>query len=139
MRTYSELVRYMTFEDRFAYLSLRGQVGESTFGFDRWLNQQFYTSRQWRDLRHHIIVRDEGCDLGVLGYEVYRRPIIHHMNPLTVEDLVHGSAEALDPEFLILTSHDTHNAIHYGDERLLPKPVIARAPGDTQLWTRRSR
>jgi hypothetical protein len=139
MRTYSELIQYSAFEDRFRYLSLRGQVGESTFGFDRWLNQQFYTSRQWRDLRHHIIVRDEGCDLGVLGYEVYRRPIIHHMNPLTVDDLVHGTDDALDPEYLILTSHDTHNAIHYGDERLLPKPVITRTPGDTQLWTRRSR
>jgi hypothetical protein len=137
-RTYTELIQYRSFEDRFEYLSLRGQVGESTFGFDRWLNQQFYTSRQWRDLRHHIIVRDEGCDLGVLGYEVYRRPIIHHMNPLTVDDIVHGTDEALDPEFLILTSHATHNAIHYGDASLLPRPVTSRAPGDTQLWTRRS-
>jgi hypothetical protein len=139
MRTYSELIQYSSFGDRFRYLSLRGEVGAATFGFDRWLNQQFYTSRQWRALRHHIIVRDEGCDLGVPGYEVTRRPIIHHMNPLTVEDIVHGSDEALDPEFLILVSHETHNAIHYGDESLLPKPFVARAPGDTQLWTRRSR
>jgi hypothetical protein len=139
MRTYSELLQYSAFEDRFQYLSLRGEVGASTFGFDRWLNQQFYTSRQWRDLRHHIIVRDDGCDLAVPGYVVYRRPIIHHMNPLTVDDIVHGSDEALDPEFLILTSHDTHNAIHYGDEKLLRKPYIPRGPGDTQLWTRRSR
>jgi hypothetical protein len=138
MRTYSELLQYSTFEDRFSYLSLRGSVGESTFGFDRWLNQQFYTSRQWRQLRHHIIVRDEGCDLAVLGYEIYRGPTIHHMNPLTVDDIVHGSDEALDPEFLILVSHQTHNAIHYGDASLLPKPMVPRAPGDTQLWTRRS-
>lgn len=137
MRTYSELIQYSSFEDRFQYLSLRGEVGAATFGFDRWLNQQFYTSRQWRALRHHIIVRDEGCDLGVPGYEVTRRPIIHHMNPLTVEDIVHGSDEALDPEFLILTQHSTHNAIHYGDMSLLPKPHTARTPGDTQLWSRR--
>lgn len=139
MRTYSELLTHHTFEERFRYLSLRGQVGQSTFGFDRWLNQQFYTSRQWRQLRHHIIARDGGCDLAVPGYEVYRRPIIHHMNPLVVEDIVHGTDEALDPEFLILTSHDTHNAIHYGDEKLLRKPFVERAPGDTQLWTRRTR
>lgn len=138
IRTYSELLQYSSFEDRFSYLSLRGQVGESTFGFDRWLNQQFYTSRQWRQLRHHIIVRDEGCDLAVPGYEIYRGPTIHHMNPLTVDDIVHGSDEALDPEFLILVSHQTHNAIHYGDASLLPRPVIPRAPGDTQLWTRRT-
>lgn len=137
MRTYSELMSYSTFEDRFRYLSLRGQVGESTFGFDRWLNQQFYTSRQWRDLRHHIIVRDDGCDLAIPGYEVPSRPIIHHMNPLVVDDIVHGTDEALDPEFLILTSHQTHNAIHYGDESLLPKRFVSRAPGDTQLWSRR--
>lgn len=138
MRTYTELLRYSTFEDRFEYLALRGNVGESTFGFDRWLNQGFYGSRQWRQLRDHIIVRDEGCDLGVLGYEVYHRPTIHHMNPLSVDDIVHGTDEALDPEFLILVSHPTHNAIHYGDASLLPRPVVARAPGDTQLWTRRS-
>jgi hypothetical protein len=139
MRTYSELLQFRTFEDRFDYLSLRGQVGASTFGFDRWLNQQFYTSRQWRDLRHHIIVRDDGCDLAVPGLEVWQRPIIHHMNPLTVEDIVHGSDEALDPEFLILTSHNTHNAIHYGDKSLLPKPHVERRAGDTQLWSRRTR
>jgi hypothetical protein len=139
MRTYSEMLQYSTLEDRFAYLSLRGQVGESTFGFDRWLNQQFYTSRQWRQLRHHIIVRDEGCDLAVPGYEIPVRPTIHHMNPLTVDDIVHGTDEALDPEFLILVSQPTHNAIHFGDASLLPRPVIPRAPGDTQLWTRRSR
>lgn len=137
-RSYSELLTYSTFEDRFRYLSLRGEVGESTFGSDRWLNQQFYTSREWRDLRHHIIVRDEGCDLAFPGFEVQRRPIIHHINPLTVDDIVHGTDAALDPENLILTQHQTHNAIHYGDESLLPKEFVPRAPGDTQLWTRRS-
>jgi hypothetical protein len=138
MRTYSELLQYSTFEARFRYLSLQGQIGVATFGFDRWLNQQFYTSRQWRDLRHHIIARDDGCDLAVPGCEVYQRPIIHHMNPLVVDDIVQGSDEALDPEFLILTSHQTHNAIHFGDESRLPKRFVARAPGDTQLWSRRS-
>lgn len=138
IRSYSELVMHHSFEDRFRYLALYGEVGEATFGSDRWLNQQFYTSREWRDLRHYIIVRDNGCDLGVPGYDVTRRPIIHHMNPLTVDDIVHGTDAALDPENLILTTHQTHNAIHYGDENLLPKPFVARGPGDTQLWTRRS-
>lgn len=138
IRSYSELVMHHSFEDRFRYLALCGEVGEATFGSDRWLNQQFYTSREWRDLRHHIIVRDNGCDLGVPGYDVTRRPIIHHMNPLTVDDIVHGTDAALDPENLILTQHQTHNAIHYGDEGLLPKPFVQRTSGDTQLWTRRS-
>jgi hypothetical protein len=139
IRTYLELIQHSNFEDRYHYLALRGEVGSATFGFDRWLNQQFYTSRQWRNLRQHIIVRDDGCDLGVPEYEILDRPIIHHMNPLTVDDIVHGTDEALDPEYLILVSHRTHNAIHYGDESLLPKPVVSRRPGDTQLWTRRSR
>jgi hypothetical protein len=138
MRSYSELVSYSTFEDRFRYLSLRGQVGEATFGSDRWLNQQFYTSRQWRNLRDFIIVRDEGCDMGVPGYEILARPIVHHINPLTVDDIVQGTDAALDPENLILVSHTTHNAIHYGDASLLPKPYVPRAPGDTLLWSRRS-
>lgn len=138
MRTYSELIQHSSFEDRYEYLALRGVVGNATFGFDRWLNQQFYTSRQWRQLRHHIIVRDEGCDLGVLGFEIRSRLTIHHMNPLTVDDIVQGSNEALDPEFLITVSHQTHNAIHYGDASLLPRVYQERRPNDTQLWTRRS-
>lgn len=137
-RTYSELLELETFEDRFRYLSLGGNVGVSTFGFDRWLNQQFYGSRQWRDLRHHIAVRDRGCDLAVPNHEIHGRPIVHHMNPIRVDDLVHGTDGALDPEFLILTTHRTHNAIHYGDESLLPRPFVSRRAGDTQLWSRRA-
>jgi hypothetical protein len=133
-RTYSELRRLETFEDRFRYLSLRGTVGQATFGFDRWINQQFYTGREWRRLRHDIIVRDNGCDLGIDGYELHERIIIHHMNPLSVDDIVHGDDAALDPEFLISVSHKTHNAIHYGDERLLRQPLVPRRPGDTKLW-----
>ena len=122
------------FEDRFDYLSLKGIVGRETFGFDRWINQQFYTSRQWRQLRQKIIVRDEGCDLGVEGYDIHTRLIVHHMNPLAQGDIVHGTDHALDPEFLICTTHVTHNAIHYGDKSLLAKPYSPRRPGDTKLW-----
>lgn len=137
IKTFTELSRYETFEDRFRYLSLHGRVGDSTFGFDRWINQQFYTSRQWRHLRHHIIARDNGCDLGVDGYEIHNRLIIHHMNPLSAVDIVHGDDATVDPEFLITTTHRTHNAIHYGDERLLLQPLVERRPGDTQLWNRK--
>lgn len=134
IRTYSELIKRSSFLERFRYLSLRGQVGESTFGFDRYMNQQFYRSREWRDIRHHVIVRDNGCDLGVEGYEIHNRPTIHHMNPMTQQDLIHGNRNILDPEFLITTTHDTHNAIHYGDEGLLPRILVERRPGDTTLW-----
>lgn len=134
IRTYSELSSYSNIMDRFRYLSLGGSVGLSTFGFDRHINQKFYKSKEWRDIRHHVIARDEGCDLGVLGYEIFDRPVIHHMNPMTVDSIVHDNADILDPEFLITTTHDTHNAIHYGDESLLPKPFVERSPGDTQLW-----
>lgn len=133
-RTYSELIRQSAFEDRYNYLALRGEVGASTFGFDRYINQQFYTSRQWRQLRHHVIARDNGCDLGVDGYEIFNKVIIHHMNPMTAEDLLHGNDDILDPEFLITTSHQTHNAIHYGDATLLPRVYKERRPGDTRLW-----
>lgn len=133
-RTYSEFRRLETFEDRFHYLSLRGQVAQATFGFDRWINQQFYTGQEWRRLRNDIIVRDNGCDLGVDGYELHERIIIHHMNPLSVDDIVHGDDAALNPEFLISVSHRTHNAIHYGDASLLAKPFTPRRAGDTRLW-----
>lgn len=135
-RTYTELVKLPTFEDRFRYLALRGQVGSSTFGFDRWVNQRFYTSREWRYLRRDVIARDLGCDLGVAGHEIYDRIVIHHMNPLTEEDIIHGNETAIELEYLITTTHNTHNAIHYGDESLLPRPLVERRSGDTQLWTR---
>ena len=133
-RTYSELRRLETFEERYEYLALRGTVGNATFGFDRWLNQQFYTSREWRRVRRDVIARDEACDLAVPGFEIYSKLVVHHMNPLAIDDLVHGEEAALDPEFLITTTHQTHNAIHYGDARQLAQPVVERRPGDTTPW-----
>ena len=134
VRTHSELKMLDTFEDRFKYLSLRGRVGASTFGFDRYINQAFYRSTQWRQVRDHVIVRDEGFDLGVEGHEIFDRIIIHHMNPMSSEDIEVGDADILDPEFLITTTHRTHNAIHYGDANLLARPPVERRPGDTRLW-----
>lgn len=134
IRTYRELSRLPTFEERFNYLNLRSGVGEKTFGFDRYINQQFYRSREWKQVRHHVIARDEGCDLGVPGYEIYSLILIHHMNPIDVDDLRQGDPSIIDPEYLITTTHKTHNAIHFGDERLLPKPFVERRRGDTKLW-----
>lgn len=133
-RSYSELRQYETFEERFRYLSLRGRVGESTFGFDRWVNQDFYTSSEWRQTRHEIIVRDNGCDLGLRGYEIHNGLYIHHINPITLAQIESGDDCLLDPNNLITVCHRTHNAIHYGDERLLPRPLVQRKPGDTKLW-----
>lgn len=133
-RRYSELRRLHTLEERFDYLNLRGEVGKATFGFDRWVNQQFYRSPQWRHSRDLVIVRDNGCDLGIEGHEIHSQLLVHHMNPITVEDLEHGADIVLDPEFLITTTQRTHNAIHYGDISLLPAPMVERRPGDTQLW-----
>lgn len=133
-RTYSELIRVSTFEQRYEYLALRGIVGDSTFGYDRYVNQQFYRSREWRQMRHQIIARDNGCDLGMLGHEIHESPIIHHMNPMTVGDIADGNLNILDPEYLITVTLRTHNAIHYGDVRLLAKPIVDRRPGDTKLW-----
>ncbi len=133
-RSYHELRRIETFEERYHYLALRGEVGFSTFGFDRYINQMFYSSRQWRQVRQQVIARDYGYDLGIEGYEIYGRIIIHHMDPMSLEDISHGDENVLDPEFLITTSHRTHNAIHYGDEKLLPRPFVARSHGDTKLW-----
>lgn len=136
IRTHTELRKLRTFEERYRYLALRGQVGESTFGFDRWINQQFYRSREWRLIRQEVILRDEGCDLGIPGYEIHDRVIIHHMNPLTEHDIVHGEGDhdALNLEYLISVTHRTHNAIHYGDEKQLARPLVPRSPGDTRLW-----
>jgi hypothetical protein len=133
-RTYSELKRFVTFDERFEYLKLVGEVGRSTFGYDRWMNQLFYKSREWKHLRDFVIYRDQGCDLGVPGYELRVGLLIHHMNPVTVEDIQHGSEEILDPNFLITTSLRTHNAIHYGDVSGLPRRHVDRKVGDTTLW-----
>lgn len=135
-RRYSELRRIHTFEERFEYLRLNGVVANETFGFDRYMNQEFYRSTEWKQIRHHVIARDMGMDLGVEGYEIFDRVVIHHMNPMVPEDIEHGNADILDPEFLITTTHQTHNAIHYGDASLLRQPLVERRPGDTQLWSR---
>ena len=134
IRTYSELRHLKEFEERYHYLALHGGVGASTFGFDRYINQQFYTSREWRQVRHHIITRDSGCDLGVEGYEIHSGILIHHMNPMNADDIAHGDSSILDPEFLITTTQRTHKAIHYGDEKLLPRLLVERRRGDTKLW-----
>ena len=134
LRTYRELARLETFEERFEYLSLQGSVGRDTFGFERYLNQGFYKSRQWMDVRHHVIARDHGNDLGVEGFVIHDRVIIHHMNPMTPGDLIDGNEDVLNPEFLITTNHTTHNAIHYGNIRNLAHQVVERSPGDTRLW-----
>lgn len=133
-RRYSELQLLPTFLERFRYLKLSGTVGEDTFGFDRYINQKFYSSPQWRRIRHHVIDRDNGCDLGIDGYEIHSSVYIHHMIPMNVEDIMHGAGYILDPEFLITTTHQTHNAIHYGNERQLPRPFVPRRPGDTKVW-----
>lgn len=134
VRTYSELSRLETFEERYQYLKLSGIVGESTFGFDRWINQEFYRSWEWKSIRDAVIVRDNGCDLGIPGFEIHRGLLVHHMNPISMKDIEHGEEWILDPNFLITTSHRTHNAIHYGDESLLPREPVVRKFGDTKLW-----
>ena len=137
IKTYSELSTYNTFEDRLEYLRLGGGVGRATFGFDRHINQLFYMSREWKSLRNHVMVRDNGCDLGIPGYEIHVGPLIHHINPMDVNDILHQADWILDPEFLITTTHDTHNAIHYGTVSPYPKVVTERTPNDTALWVRR--
>lgn len=134
IRTYSELIRIDSFVERFEYLKLSGQVGVDTFGFDRYLNQSFYHSSEWRSIRDYVIARDLGCDLGMEGYEIHGRIYIHHMNPITQKDIVHSNAEIIDPEFLVCTTHDTHNAMHYGDASLLITGPIERRPNDTCPW-----
>lgn len=133
-KSYSELERLGTFDERFEYLKLSGGVGRSTFGFDRYINQQFYASREWHDVRDYVIVRDSGCDLGILGYEIYTEMLIHHMNTMGLNDILNREPWILDPEFLITTTHNTHNAIHFGAGNLYPRVVTERTPGDTKLW-----
>lgn len=134
LRCYRELIRLKTFDERFEYLKLKGIVGEATFGYDRYLNQLLYTSGEWRRIRRDIILRDNGCDLAVKGYDIPDIIIVHHMNPISVEDLIDFSEDVINPEYLICVSHDTHNAIHYGDKSLLTREPIERKPGDTCPW-----
>lgn len=133
-RTYSELRRLETFLERFDYLQLSGSVGEATFGSERWLNQRFYRSTEWRRIRQHVIARDLGFDLGAEDSIIRGHPVIHHINPIQVSDFDDNPESLIDPEFLISTSHRTHNAIHYGDKESLPRPFVERTPGDTKLW-----
>lgn len=133
-RTYSELKMLQTFDERFNYLKLLGKVGQETFGFDRYLNQNLYCSPEWKRVRRQVIIRDDGYDLGVDGYDLVGKIIVHHMNPITIEDIESGNPDIFDPEYLISVSEETHNAIHYGDRSLLPKQVIMRYAGDTKLW-----
>ena len=137
IRTYSELSKLKTFEDRFQYLRLDGIVGEETFGFDRYLNQILYQSDEWKRRRRDIIIRDNGCDLGCEGFEVHGRILIHHINPITVDDIVNRNPKVFDPDNLILTSHNTHQAIHYGNEDLLIRAPIERSKNDTCPWRRK--
>lgn len=134
MRTYSDLIKLPTFEERFRYLKIYGRVGEDTFGFSRYLNQIFYKSDEWRRIRDAVILRDNGCDLAMRDWEIRGRVYVHHMNPITEQDILEHSAFLFDPEFLITASHITHNAIHYGDESLLPTGWTERTRNDTCPW-----
>lgn len=133
-KSYAELRRIPGFRDRYEYLKLDGVVGDTTFGFDRWINQLFYKSVEWRMVREQVILRDQGCDLGILGYEITSDLLIHHINPISSQDIKQRSPLILDLNNLITTTLATHNAIHYGDARLLPQPLVERTRGDTRLW-----
>jgi len=133
-KSYSELRWIESFEDRFEYLKLGGTVGRATFGFDRHINQAFYTSHEWKEAKRHVIIRDQGCDLGVKGFEINGALLVHHMNPMSVDDVIHGEEWILNPEFLITTTQNTHNAIHFGDASQLRIKFVERKPGDTRLW-----
>lgn len=134
IRTYSELIKIPTFKERFEYLRLDGTVGEETFGFDRYLNQTFYKSPEWKAARDFVIIRDQGCDLAMEGHEIFGRILVHHMNPIRIEDIVNRSKYLLDPEYLICTIKNTHDAIHYGDGSLLITGPIERTKNDTCPW-----
>lgn len=134
LRTYKELQQLQTFDERFAYLQLHGHIGKETFGYDRYLNQQFYRSKEWKDIRRIVILRDHGCDLGIMDRTITGRIYIHHMNPITREDLINGSDLVLNPNYLICVSSMTHEAIHYGDKDLLISDYVERSPYDTCPW-----
>lgn len=134
IKCYSELSQLSTFEERFDYLSLKGHVGEETYGFDRWINQTFYRSPEWKQVRYYVIERDTGCDLGIKGREIQSHIIVHHMNPILVKDITDSTSFLLDPEYLICTTDVTHNAIHYGDKSLLITMPKERKPNDTCPW-----
>lgn len=135
-KTYTDLIKLSTFADRFHYLSIGGEVGRETFGFERYLNQRFYHSREWKLIRDHVIARDYGCDMALPNHEISGRIIIHHMNPILSTDIIHGTEFLMDPEFLVCVSHNTHNAIHYGDESLLTLEFTERQVNDTCPWRR---
>lgn len=134
IKTYSELITLPTFKERYKYLQLSGSVGEETFGFDRYVNQKFYGSQEWKRVRDFVIIRDNGCDLGVEGYDIHGKILIHHMNPIRIDDIRFLSEYLMNPEYLISTTLSTHNAIHYGDESLLMAEPIERTPNDTCPW-----
>lgn len=134
IRTYSDLVAIKDFYDRYEYLRLGGTVGQDTFGYYRYLNQAFYASTKWKKIKRQVIIRDSGCDLAHEDFEIHGRIYVHHLNPITIEDLEDETEFAMDPEFLVCTSFDTHNAIHYSDATLLPQLPVARTPGDTCPW-----
>lgn len=134
IRTYSELITIPTFEERYRYLKIGGKVGEETFGFERYLNQEFYKSPEWQSIRKQVIVRDLGCDLGIKDREIHGKIIVHHMNPITIDDIIEASDFLLNPEYLICTLKSTHDAIHYGDESLLIKAPVERTKNDTCPW-----
>lgn len=133
-RSYRDLKQLPTFQERFEYLKLNGKVGEETFGFDRYFNQRFYRSKEWKDVRNYVIARDHGCDLAIFDREIFGKVLIHHMNPISLDDIRHSSDYLLNPEYLICVSKQTHDAIHYGDSSLLILEPIVRKPNDTILW-----
>jgi hypothetical protein len=134
LRSYAELSSITSFEERYEYLAVKAVVGVDTFGFERWLNQAFYHSAEWKHARTFVIARDYGRDLGVSGYEINFRPVVHHMNPIAVDDITHADTDIINPEYLITTSLRTHNAIHFGDKSQLVQQFVLRRPGDTKLW-----
>ena len=134
IRCYSDLIQLPTFQERYNYLKLHGKVGEDTFGYDRYINQMLYKSLKWKRTRSQVIIRDNGCDLGVEGFELEDYIMVHHMNPLTLEDIEEERDNVFNPEYLICCSSRTHKAIHFGDESMLPKEPVVRRPNDTCLW-----